>query len=397
MSSEGNVASGEGTADGSLRPVLNAVGGTLTGAELRLVERAYLVAAYWHRGRRRCSGDPYITHPVAVAAILAELGMGHDLLCAALLHDVLHDVLPGTGCPEAELVREFGEPIAGLVRELDPLDDQSSRPQDWVATTDTRVLTIRLAHRLHNQRTMRFLAEEKQRSKSRQTLELYAPVAGMIGLRQIQEELEGLATATLAGSVAGTAGSAAGSAAGSPAGNAARSDGVRASFRLIAVGAIMLPAGVRARWLEEWLGELHEAAGRKARLRFAAQVIRNMPPLAVTLRSRGSGYQPRWLAGARVAGARCLRWVLASDLRVWSGLAPLLAWLVLNTSGGLGDALAILITMPPVLAAGVHTLRARLGIKAGHTGKVGREGKAARGVKGGCEGEAGGGGEGGRG
>ncbi|MDP4509193.1 HD domain-containing protein [Nonomuraea turcica] len=243
---------------GRLQPVLDAAGGRLTGERLELVQRAHLVAAYWHRDQWRRSGDPYITHSIAVAAILAELGMDHELICAGLLHDVLDD----TGCTEQELVAEFGEPVVELVRGLRTLDDPERRPPDWETSTDERVLTLKLADRLHNQRTMRFLPEEKQRRKALETLDVVVPIAGRLGLVRVEEELRRLSTATLSGR-----------------------GGIRASFGVISAGAIMLPAGARGRWLEEWLGELHALPGRRARWGFAVRLIAGMPRLARTLRA----------------------------------------------------------------------------------------------------------------
>ncbi|MFI6325316.1 HD domain-containing protein [Nonomuraea sp. NPDC050556] len=269
-----------------------------------LVERAHVVASYWHRDQRRASGEPYISHPVAVAAILAELGQDHEMLCAALLHD--------TGLSEEELAREFGPGIAGLVRDVAALDGQGG----WERRVDERVLTLKLADRLHNQRTMHFLPREKQRRKSRETLQIYAPVARWLGMDQVALELEQLA--------------------GPPGG----------SFRLISAGAVILPAEARARWLREWLGELHALPAGRARLWFAAQLLWGMPRMAATLRRM------------RLGGFA--RWIVASDVRVWALLTPPLAWLVVDTAmSRLGDALTLVITVPPALAAGIHVLRER--------------------------------------
>ncbi|MGP3956607.1 HD domain-containing protein [Nonomuraea sp. 3N208] len=243
---------------GRLQPVLDAAGERLTGERLDLVQHAHLVAAYWHRDQLRQSGDPYITHPIAVATILAELGMDHELICAGLLHDVLED----TACTEEELLAEFGEPVVELLRAFLTLDDPERRAPDWETSTDERVLTLKLADRLHNHRTLRFLPEEKQRRKSRETLDVVVPIAGRLGLVQVEEELRRLSTATLSGR-----------------------GGIGASFRVITAGAIMLPAEARGRWLEEWLGELHALPGRRARLGFAVRLIAGMPRLARTLRT----------------------------------------------------------------------------------------------------------------
>ncbi|MFD1544761.1 HD domain-containing protein [Nonomuraea guangzhouensis] len=233
----------------------------LTADQARLVERAYTVAAYWHRDQTRRSGEPYITHPLAVAAILAGLGADHELLCAALLHDVLED----TACPETELAAEFGETIVRLVTDLRPLDDPALLAEGRAAGTDERVLTLKLADRLHNQRTMRFLPPEKQLRKARETLDVFVPIAGWLGMNEIARELEGLAQARL--DVSGDA-------------------GTQAFLRVITAGAIILPHAVRARWIAEWLGELHALPDRRARRRFTAELLIGMPRLAVMLRRR---------------------------------------------------------------------------------------------------------------
>ncbi|MEV0387279.1 HD domain-containing protein [Nonomuraea sp. NPDC050643] len=246
----------------NLQSLLDAAGDALTGERLRLVQRAYLIAAYWHRGQLRRSGDPYVSHPVAVAVILAELGMDHELICAGLLHDVLED----TACPVEELVAEVGEAITDLVRGFAALDDPGRRPADWATSTDERVLTLKLADRLHNLRTIGFLPEAKQHQKSRETLDVVAPVARRLRLTQVEEELRRLSRAALSGR-----------------------RGVPASFGVISAGAIMLPPVARGRWLEEWLGELHVLPGARARLRFALRVLAGMPRMAVTLRRRSAG------------------------------------------------------------------------------------------------------------
>ncbi|WP_433430998.1 HD domain-containing protein [Nonomuraea sp. CA-141351] len=320
--------------NGSLQPLLEVVGDSLNGERLRMVERAYRTAARWHRGQRRRSGEPYITHPVAVATILAEMGMDHEMLCAALLHDVLE----GTECPESELTGEFGEPIVGLVRDMAALRDPLQVPSVWASETGERVLMLKLADRLHNLRTLRWLPEDRRRRTARQTLEIFMPVAGRLGLNRIEQELERLSIANLPSQA-----------------------GIQASFGVITAGALLLPGESRARWLEEWLGELHTLQGRWPRIRFTVRLVSGMPRLAMTLRQWGSRGGPAHRPGAGAVES-CVRWVLASDVRTWSLLMPLVAWLVLDTAEErLGDAVTILITVPPVLAAGVRALRARLG------------------------------------
>ncbi|MGW3343212.1 HD domain-containing protein [Nonomuraea rubra] len=319
---------------GHLQPLLTAVGGSLPEEQLRVVRRAYEVADRWHSGQFRRDGRPYITHPVAVAVIVAELDVDHELLCAALLHDVLAD----TACPEEELAAEFGEPITDLLRGIRLLDYAKRRPPEWPVSTDERVLTLKLADRLHNQRTISGLPEARQRVNSQENLDVVVPVARRLGLTEVEEELRRLALANLSGL-----------------------GGARPFFGAITAGAVMLPAAARGRWLEEWLGELLALPGGRARLGFTFWLLAGMPRLALTLRGQGAA-RGRRVAAAGRAAVRCLRWVVRSDLRTWALLMPLLGWLVLDAAAErLADAVVIVLTVPPVLAAAIHTIRARLG------------------------------------
>jgi GTP diphosphokinase / guanosine-3',5'-bis(diphosphate) 3'-diphosphatase len=171
-------------------------------ADVRLIERAYEVAAQQHSGQDRKSGDPYITHPLAVATILAELGMNYETLCAALLHDTIED----TSYTLAELRRDFGEDIAALVDGVTKLDKvkygdaaqaETVRKMVVAMSRDIRVLVIKLADRLHNMRTLRYLPRAKQEQKSREVLEIFAPLAHRLGMNTVKWELEDLAFATL--------------------------------------------------------------------------------------------------------------------------------------------------------------------------------------------------------
>jgi GTP diphosphokinase / guanosine-3',5'-bis(diphosphate) 3'-diphosphatase len=171
-------------------------------AQLRQIERAYQVAERWHRGQKRKSGDPYITHPLAVTTILAELGMDPATLMAGLLHDTVEDTEYGL---EA-LRRDFGDQVALLVDGVTKLDKvkfgeaaqaETVRKMVVAMAKDPRVLVIKLADRLHNMRTMRYLKREKQEKKARETLEIYAPLAHRLGMNTIKWELEDLAFAIL--------------------------------------------------------------------------------------------------------------------------------------------------------------------------------------------------------
>jgi guanosine-3',5'-bis(diphosphate) 3'-pyrophosphohydrolase len=185
-----------------LEPLIKTVRATHPKADMRLIERAYDSAAYWHRDQKRRSGDPYITHPLAVATILAELGMNTETLCAALLHDTVED----TAYTLTELRSDFGEDIATLVDGVTKLDKvkygesaeaETVRKMVVAMSRDIRVLVIKLADRLHNMRTLRYLPRDKQERKSRETLEIFAPLAHRLGMNTVKWELEDLAFATL--------------------------------------------------------------------------------------------------------------------------------------------------------------------------------------------------------
>ena len=171
-------------------------------ADLALLQRAYEVAAAKHEGQQRKSGDPYITHPLAVATILAELGMDTTTLVAALLHDTVED----TDYPLDKLRAEFGEEVAHLVDGVTKLDKvefgnaaeaETIRKMVVAMARDPRVLVIKLSDRLHNMRTMRFLPPEKQAKKARETLEVMAPLAHRLGMATVKWELEDLSFAIL--------------------------------------------------------------------------------------------------------------------------------------------------------------------------------------------------------
>ncbi|MCW2493176.1 MAG: relA, partial [Frankiales bacterium] len=170
--------------------------------DAKLLQRGYDLAELRHRGQLRKSGDPYITHPLAVATILAELGMDTTTLVAALLHDTVED----TGLTTEELATEFGAEVAHLVEGVTKLDKvkfgeaaeaETIRKMIVAMARDPRVLVIKLADRLHNMRTLRFLPPAKQERKARETLEVLAPLAHRLGMNTIKWELEDLAFATL--------------------------------------------------------------------------------------------------------------------------------------------------------------------------------------------------------
>ena len=185
-----------------LEPLLRTLRQYHPKADTRLVERAYDTAEVLHRGQLRRSGDAYITHPLAVATILADLGMSGSTLAAALLHDTVED----TGYSLDALREDFGDEVAQLVDGVTKLDRvtygqasaaETVRKMVVAMARDIRVLVIKLADRLHNMRTIRYMSEAKQQAKARETLEIYAPLAHRLGMNAVKWELEDLAFATL--------------------------------------------------------------------------------------------------------------------------------------------------------------------------------------------------------
>ncbi len=185
-----------------LEPLIKTVRNTHPKADLRQIERAYDVAAHYHRDQKRKSGDPYITHPLAVATILAELGMNTETVVAALLHDTVED----TPYQLDELRGDFGDEIAALVDGVTKLDKvkygdaaeaETVRKMVVAMARDIRVLVIKLADRLHNMRTLRYMPRHKQEKKARETLEVFAPLAHRLGMNTLKWELEDLSFATL--------------------------------------------------------------------------------------------------------------------------------------------------------------------------------------------------------
>ncbi len=188
--------------DPDLEPVLRTLRQYHPKSDTRQIWRAYQTAADLHRDQRRRSGDPYITHPLAVAQILADLGMTGPTLAAALLHDTVED----TGYTLTDLQEEFGGEIASLVDGVTKLDKvtygeasaaETVRKMVVAMARDIRVLVIKLADRLHNMRTLQWLPPAKQAVKARETLEIYAPLAHRLGMNTVKWELEDLSFATL--------------------------------------------------------------------------------------------------------------------------------------------------------------------------------------------------------
>ncbi len=185
-----------------LEPLFRAVRANHAKADLALLERAYAVADKWHTGQMRKSGDPYITHPLAVTTILADIGMTEPTLVAALLHDTVED----TAYTLDALRADFGDEVALLVDGVTKLDKvqygdsaqaETIRKMIVAMSRDIRVLVIKLADRLHNMRTLRYVPAASQERSSRETLDIYAPLAHRLGMNTLKWELEDLAFATL--------------------------------------------------------------------------------------------------------------------------------------------------------------------------------------------------------
>ena len=168
-------------------------------ADIEQVWAAYHYAAFAHQGQTRRTGEPYITHPVAVACILAKLHMDLPTLLAALLHDVVED----TGVAITEISEKFGKQVGDLVEgltKLDKIEFQSAaaaqaenfRKMLLAMSQDVRVILVKLADRLHNMQTLEAMKPEKQKTIARETLEIYAPIANRLGLNLIYQELEDL-------------------------------------------------------------------------------------------------------------------------------------------------------------------------------------------------------------
>ncbi|CCI53177.1 RelA/SpoT family protein [Nostocoides jenkinsii] len=171
-------------------------------ADVSILQRAYVVAEEAHRGQMRKSGDPYITHPLAVAMILAELGMTPVTLAAALLHDVVED----TDIPLSDIERDFGAEVAHMVNGVTKLDKvqygelaaaETVRKMIVAMAGDIRVLVIKLADRLHNARTFGSVSLDSASRKATETLDIFAPLAHRLGMNTVKWELEDIAFRTL--------------------------------------------------------------------------------------------------------------------------------------------------------------------------------------------------------
>ncbi|MFZ0059000.1 MAG: bifunctional (p)ppGpp synthetase/guanosine-3',5'-bis(diphosphate) 3'-pyrophosphohydrolase [Acidimicrobiales bacterium] len=188
----------------SIEPLISTLAYRHPGLDTAIVRRGFALASRAHEGQRRLSGEPYITHSIAVAQIVADLGLDATSVVAALLHDVVED----TAVTVAEIESEFGSVVAEIVDGVTKLDRLkfSSREAQQAATVrkmlvamanDWRVLVIKLADRLHNMRTLSVMPDWKQRRIAQQTLDIYAPLAHRLGIQEIKWQLEDLSFFTL--------------------------------------------------------------------------------------------------------------------------------------------------------------------------------------------------------
>ena len=168
--------------------------------DLNDIRKAYEYCVTAHKGQFRFSHDEYYVHPLSVAIILAQMGMDSECVEAALLHDVIED----TGVTHEEIEKQFGTAVANLVEGVTKLgkiqftskeefQNENLRKMLIAMHEDIRVIIIKLADRLHNMRTLDAMREDKQREKSVETLEIFAPIAHRLGIRAMKEELEDLA------------------------------------------------------------------------------------------------------------------------------------------------------------------------------------------------------------
>ena len=169
--------------------------------DLKIIEKAYNMAREAHKEQKRKSGEPYIIHPLCTAIILADLELDKESIVAGLLHDVMED----TSVTKEQITKEFSEEVADLVDgvtkitkldyDVDKVEEQAEnlRKMFLAMAKDIRVILIKLADRLHNMRTLQYMKPEKQKEKSRETMDIYSPIADRLGISKIKIELDDLA------------------------------------------------------------------------------------------------------------------------------------------------------------------------------------------------------------
>ena len=185
--------------DEMFRDLIKKISENCPGMNLERIRDAYEMAKSAHEGQLRKDGSPYVTHCVAAADITVDMGMDEDSVVSALLHDVIED----TNLTHADIARQFGTAVADIVEGVTKLtrvqytskeDEQMEnlRKMLMAMSKDIRVILIKIADRLHNMRTMAYQSPEKQRSKSLETMEIYAPIAHRLGMQRAKWELEDL-------------------------------------------------------------------------------------------------------------------------------------------------------------------------------------------------------------
>jgi GTP diphosphokinase / guanosine-3',5'-bis(diphosphate) 3'-diphosphatase len=198
------VATPQLPASSSIEQLATQLASYLEPDHIQLVKRAYYYAEQAHDGQRRRSGEAYVSHPLAVAEILANMHMDHQSLMAAMLHDVIED----TGITRNALAEQFGEPVANLVDGVSKLAQikfgsraeaqaENFQKMALAMAKDIRVIMVKLADRLHNMRTLGVLRPEKRRRIAKETLEIYAPIANRLGMNMMRVEFEELGFAAL--------------------------------------------------------------------------------------------------------------------------------------------------------------------------------------------------------
>ena len=183
----------------TIEEVLETVKKSNRRADLKIIKRAYEYAKDKHKDQLRRSGEPYIIHPIQVAYILSTLGLDHSTICAALLHDVIED----TDVTLEDIAKEFSPEIAEMVdgvtklSKLNYTSEQEQQVENYrkmflAMGKDIRVILIKLADRLHNMRTLKYLTRDRQIANARETMDLYAPLANRLGMYSLKWELEDL-------------------------------------------------------------------------------------------------------------------------------------------------------------------------------------------------------------
>src|SRR5215510_11469642 len=180
-----------------INEIVEQVQGNAPDADVSLLERAYVYSAKVHQGQMRLSGEPYLTHPLAVAGILAEMRLDPVTVAAGLLHDTVEDTFATDADIRGQFGDEVGDLVAGLTK-LSKIEFQSReehqaenfRKMLVAMSKDIRIIVIKLADRLHNMRTLQYMREDSRRRISQETLDIYAPLAHRLGIYWMKEELE---------------------------------------------------------------------------------------------------------------------------------------------------------------------------------------------------------------